>query len=208
MKHFTVKSVLLGVCASLAVAGSAAAQAYEQSQDPQQAQDPSREPATDQSMQQQQHQQGTMGSEQGMQQQQQRGTTEGMSQQQGAQASTGEFGTPQETVLFKFDSADLTPGAQEKLIQIAKWACDNKDQQITVEGHADQIGPSDYNTDLSERRATAVRTALENGGVQSSRVDLIVFGDLKPAVKAPLTIKAQQPNRRVVLYPGEQTASR
>ena len=47
----------------------------------------------------------------------------------------------------------------------------SKDALLTVEGHTDNIGTADYNQDLSERRAAAVRQALvAQFGVPANRL--------------------------------------
>jgi peptidoglycan-associated lipoprotein len=54
---------------------------------------------------------------------------------------------------------------------------------VVVEGHTDERGGSEYNLALGQRRAEAVRHALELLGVQDSQVEAVSFGKEKPAVE-------------------------
>ena len=66
------------------------------------------------------------------------------------------------TVLFEFGSnaltADATSTLDEAAAAILSEAVDGA--MVTVIGHTDSIGPSEFNFDLSARRAEAVRAAL------------------------------------------------
>jgi peptidoglycan-associated lipoprotein len=51
-----------------------------------------------------------------------------------------------------------------------------------VEGHADERGTNEYNLALGERRAKTVQDYLANLGVKAGRLNLISYGEEKPAV--------------------------
>src|SRR5579884_163461 len=65
------------------------------------------------------------------------------------------------TVHFKYGSSALTPEAKQKLDQIAQEAQNQKAYVIEIAGFADPTGKADRNQTLSEKRAQAVRTYLE-----------------------------------------------
>ena len=69
---------------------------------------------------------------------------------------------------------------------------------ISVEGHADARGTTDYNLALGQRRAQAVRTHLESEGVPGSRVLHRSFGEEQPAATGRGEAAWSQ-NRRVEL---------
>lgn len=63
-------------------------------------------------------------------------------------------------VLFEFDRADLTPGAEQTLAQVVTELDDRAQGSVLVVGHTDAIGDDAYNLDLSRRRAQTVTDFL------------------------------------------------
>ena len=77
----------------------------------------------------------------------------------------------QSSVLFDFDSAQLTPAAQQNLDQVASTLGAAKDvRQADIVGYADRIGNSKYNVALSEKRAKAVAAYLNSKGYAHTNV--------------------------------------
>jgi outer membrane protein OmpA-like peptidoglycan-associated protein len=106
-------------------------------------------------------------------------------------------------VLFDFDSANLKPGAREKVTRIAGILRPHPDLKIQVEGHTDSVGSDQYNLRLSERRADSVRTGLVQQGVNRDVVGTAGFGEGKP-VATNGTAAGRQQNRRVeIVVSGE-----
>lgn len=71
---------------------------------------------------------------------------------------------------------------------------------VVIEGHTDGIGADDYNLDLSQRRADAVKEYLVGVGVPADRVSTIGMGEREP-IGDNDTPEGQQENRRVVVKP-------
>lgn len=75
-------------------------------------------------------------------------------------------------VFFEYDSAELSDDAQDKLSRVA--TCLQGDtlegRDLLVVGSASPPGDDDYNEELSEERASAVKTALVQGGVAENRL--------------------------------------
>ena len=63
-------------------------------------------------------------------------------------------------IQFDFDKAILKPQTRELLSQIAGILLTSKGHHIAVYGHTDDVGSTQYNHDLSERRAKAVQDYL------------------------------------------------
>src|SRR5215475_5856997 len=101
-------------------------------------------------------------------------------------------------VLFDTDRTTLRPGAREKLAKIAGIVLGHPGLDLEVEGHTDSIGASDYNQDLSERRANAVRTFLIQQGIPSGSIMARGYGKTQP-VATNGTAEGRQRNRRVEL---------
>ena len=84
-------------------------------------------------------------------------------------------------VLFDFDRDELTPPARDKIRAVAEIIVRlAPERTLSVEGHADSIGGEDYNLALSLRRARSVESELLAGGVDSTRVAMIGFGERFP----------------------------
>ncbi|MCX7672042.1 MAG: OmpA family protein [Thiobacillaceae bacterium] len=121
-----------------------------------------------------------------------------------ATQGTQESATRSPVVLFAFDSAELTDAARQ---DIDGWlATLPKQGKIIAVGHADRLGPSQYNLDLSRRRAEAVRQYLVRKGVDARRIVLEARGETQPVKQCrggatPQTIKCLAPNRRVEMNP-------
>lgn len=102
------------------------------------------------------------------------------------------------TIYFEFDAATLSDEAKATLKQNAEALLGNAGVMVRVEGHADERGTTQYNLALGERRANAVKTYLTSLGVAVSRLELVSYGEEKPAV-AGTGDDAYAKNRRVEL---------
>jgi outer membrane protein OmpA-like peptidoglycan-associated protein len=101
-------------------------------------------------------------------------------------------------VLFDTGSANLKPGAREKLARISGILVTHPDLRLAVEGHTDSVGATDYNQQLSERRAQAVRVYLVDQKIGAETVGTAGFGEGQP-VATNDTAAGRQQNRRVEL---------
>jgi outer membrane protein OmpA-like peptidoglycan-associated protein len=99
-------------------------------------------------------------------------------------------------LLFKFDSDEILPEQKDNLDKIAEFLEKKSERDVSIEGHADSTGEDDYNLDLSERRAKAVRSALIERGIPESRIEAVGFGETRPVVSNE-TADGQRRNRRV-----------
>lgn len=108
-------------------------------------------------------------------------------------------------VYFEFNKADLTPAARRNLDDLARRLSKAQDvASASISGFADRIGASDYNVQLSARRAAAVRDYLvKNGYLNVNVVDARAYGDTRPVTSCPTTaprnsqIACLSPDRRV-----------
>ena len=99
-------------------------------------------------------------------------------------------------ILFDVNSASLKPTTQKVLDDFAASLNKYEDTNILVEGHADAMGPDDYNLKLSKQRADAVSGYLKSKGVKSGRVDEKGYGEAQP-VADNTTEAGRAQNRRV-----------
>lgn len=101
-------------------------------------------------------------------------------------------------ILFDTDKAVVRPPARTSIATAADVLKKYPDTYITVEGHTDSTGATDYNQRLSERRAAAVRDLLVQGGVPSARLSTRGYGETDP-IADNSTAEGRQANRRVQL---------
>ncbi len=102
-------------------------------------------------------------------------------------------------VLFESGRAEVKPGAQNSLGKLADFLKQYPTRHILIEGHTDNIGSASYNENLSQRRASAVESALKGMGVPANRVSTAGYGKEYP-VAANTTDTNRALNRRVEVY--------
>ncbi len=101
-------------------------------------------------------------------------------------------------VLFDTGKYTLRPGAREKLAKVSGIILAYPSLKLEVEGHADSVGTDEYNMQLSENRANAVRDYLVQQGINTASIGARGFGEGQP-VATNDTAAGRQQNRRVEL---------
>jgi peptidoglycan-associated lipoprotein len=86
------------------------------------------------------------------------------------------------TVYFDYDQEQLREDARATLQQNAQWLRSRTGTKVRIEGNADDRGTIEYNLALGQRRADAVRTYLASLGVNTADLEVISYGEEKPAV--------------------------
>ena len=99
-------------------------------------------------------------------------------------------------VLFATGKADLMPGAQRTIDQLAAFLNKYPNKNVNVEGHTDSVGSEAYNMTLSQHRAESVRSAIMARGISPDRITAKGFGELYPVASNDNPAGRQQ-NRRV-----------
>lgn len=85
-------------------------------------------------------------------------------------------------IQFAFDDYSLSTKAKENLEKLATWMSRNPNEKIQIEGHTCDIGTSEYNLALGERRANSAKKYLEGLGISPARISTISYGEERPAV--------------------------
>jgi peptidoglycan-associated lipoprotein len=98
-------------------------------------------------------------------------------------------------VFFDYDQSVVRDDGRGPLQKNAEWLKRWTSTQITVEGHADSRGSSEYNLALGSRRATAVKDYLVNLGIPATRLTVVSKGKEQPFCTAE-TEDCWQQNRR------------
>lgn len=104
---------------------------------------------------------------------------------------------PINNLFFPINKDNLLPESTSELKRVAEIIKSNK-LNVEISGHTDNIGNEDYNQELSEKRAKAVRDYLVSLGVPIDLVTIIGFGSKKPIADNKTEI-GQAKNRRVEL---------
>ena len=99
-------------------------------------------------------------------------------------------------VLFAVDVARLNPDGIRTTQKLANVLQQNPTRTVLIEGYTDSTGTAPHNQELSERRAGAVRSALQEMGVAAARVSVRGYGQSNP-VASNDTAQSRQLNRRV-----------
>ena len=113
-----------------------------------------------------------------------------------------------EKLLFQSGKWDVDAKADSALSKISAFLAANKDIQVVIEGHTDDLpfkgnGNVTDNWDLSAKRATAiVRALLKNGNIDPARISASGRAEFDPLDKSK-TKEARQRNRRteIILSP-------
>lgn len=85
-------------------------------------------------------------------------------------------------VFFDYDKAALKPEGKDQLTKWVAFLKQYPNDQLLVEGHADERGTREYNLALGEKRATSVKEFLVANGVAASRLKTVSYGKERPAV--------------------------
>ncbi len=97
---------------------------------------------------------------------------------------------------FDSNSSEIKPGFHATLDKIADVLVRYGKTYLVIIGHTDNVGTSDYNQALSERRSGAVRAYLQNQGVVPQRLEALGKGEGEPRA-ANTNEDGRSLNRRV-----------
>jgi outer membrane protein OmpA-like peptidoglycan-associated protein len=113
---------------------------------------------------------------------------------------------------FDWNKAPLTARLRQMVAHLAKhvqqsWKTMQPIAYIRLIGHTDNTGPENYNVDLGDRRAQAVKEELENilrEDIRSGRIRMAILVERSPGKSAPAannrTPQGRALNRRVEVF--------
>jgi peptidoglycan-associated lipoprotein len=82
--------------------------------------------------------------------------------------------------FFDLDKSDIRPDARDALTKDAEFLRSYPDIRISIEGHCDERGSTEYNLGLGERRADAAKNYLVSLGIAANRIDTVSWGKERP----------------------------
>lgn len=100
-------------------------------------------------------------------------------------------------IYFEFDKSDFKndPPTDNRLSEFKNWLDKYQSSILSVTGHADFIGTSDYNQALGLRRALTIQKVFEEKGIPSARIKTDSKGEDQP-VGDNQTAEGRAKNRR------------
>ena len=105
---------------------------------------------------------------------------------------------------FAFDKDELRPEGQAKLDELIAEMQQAQEPRLQITGYTDRIGTEEYNMDLSNRRALAVKEYLVGKGIETEIIETTAMGERDPVVNCEgksgnELIQCLAPNRRTVV---------
>ena len=89
----------------------------------------------------------------------------------------------QRSVYFDFDDFSVKNEYKGLIERHGKYLTSMPNLVIKIEGNADERGSAEYNLSLGQKRAEAVRKALEIYGVKGSQLESVSWGSEHPKVQ-------------------------
>lgn len=102
-------------------------------------------------------------------------------------------------VNFESGSAALTPDSYSILDQVVRSLMAYPEVKVEIRGYTDSVGSWEYNLDLSQRRADAVKQYLLNSGISPDRLVTKGYGEANP-VASNKTASGRAENRRIEFH--------
>lgn len=99
-------------------------------------------------------------------------------------------------VRFDFNKSSLTTSAKSNLDKLVPVFKNYPDTNIKIYGYTDSKGADEYNLNLSDQRAAAVKSYLASKGLVSSRFTILGMGEADP-IETNETETGRAGNRRV-----------
>lgn len=107
------------------------------------------------------------------------------------------------SIYFELDSNVVKDEFKPVVSAHARYLQQNRGAKMTVQGNADERGSREYNLALGQRRADAVKQAMQLLGAQAEQIETVSFGEEKPRATGH-DEKSWYENRRAdIVYPND-----
>lgn len=121
---------------------------------------------------------------------------------------TGDLNDPssplaRRVIYFEYDSYDVLPEYVPVVNAHAGYLASHSGRAVTLEGHADERGSSEYNIALGEQRARAVAKLMTLQGAAEDQIQIVSFGEEKPANSGHDEASWQRNRRVEITYKGQ-----
>jgi outer membrane protein OmpA-like peptidoglycan-associated protein len=96
---------------------------------------------------------------------------------------------------FEFAKTEPLPESYIELDRLVDFMTENVEVKIEIQGHTDNVGSSENNRSLSQKRSEAVKKYLVEKGIVESRINCKGYGETKP-IQSNDTDEGRAANRR------------
>lgn len=101
-----------------------------------------------------------------------------------------------QNVVFEFNSSELSREAKTEIKSVYDFLKQSQKTQIIISGHTDNVGSSEFNQTLSEKRAKSVTDYFISLGLDNNRITFTGYGNEKPIATNDTEV-GRNKNRRV-----------
>jgi peptidoglycan-associated lipoprotein len=107
------------------------------------------------------------------------------------------------SVYFDFDKDEIKSQFRPLIEAHAKYLSSHNNAKVVLQGNTDDAGTHEYNLSLGQRRAVAVKNAMNLMGVQDSQIETVSYGEER-AKSCAGDVSCGELDRRVdIIYAGE-----
>ena len=106
---------------------------------------------------------------------------------------------PASNIFFASSSDQINPAGKRLLKGVAEKLKGKPRADVTLVGHTDDAGSTEFNIALAQRRVDAVASELESLGVSSRQIRCVSYGDEAPGSISCAQEICRQQKRRVEL---------
>lgn len=107
------------------------------------------------------------------------------------------------SIYFELDSNVVKEEFKPVVAAHARYLQQNRGVKMTVQGNADERGSREYNLALGQRRADAVKQAMQLLGAQPDQIESVSFGEEKPKATGHDEASWAENRRADLAYPND-----
>lgn len=107
------------------------------------------------------------------------------------------------SVYFDYDKYEIKREFMALIDAHANFLQQHSNVKITIQGNADERGSREYNLALGQKRAVALKKALNIKGISDNQIETISFGEEKPKIEGHNEQAWSQNRRDDIVYEGE-----
>jgi outer membrane protein OmpA-like peptidoglycan-associated protein len=100
-------------------------------------------------------------------------------------------------LYFDYDRASFKTESYTELNKLESMLRQNASMKVEIGGHTDAYGNWNYNKNLSQKRAEAVKDYLTRKGIDARRIKAVGYGETKPLASNDDEDEGRELNRRV-----------